>query len=104
MGYRFFATGVVVERNPQLPKLALALRPPPRLARGLHRGQQQRHQHADDGDHHQKLDEGEGRRWKRPRLQGLIAANWSIDTPVPPAFHSSPANWNASSPVFRVRA
>ena len=30
-----------------------------RLARRLNRWQQQRHQHADDGDHHQELDERE---------------------------------------------
>jgi hypothetical protein len=34
-----------------------ALRAPRRLARGLHRRQQDRHEHADDRDHDQQLDQ-----------------------------------------------
>ena len=52
-GNRFLLAFVVVHRQRQLPQIVLALAPPRRLARRLNRRQQQRHQDADDGDHHQ---------------------------------------------------
>ena len=39
--------------------LLLHLRAAGGFAGGLHRGQEQRHQHADDGDHHQQFHQGE---------------------------------------------
>ncbi len=46
-------------RDPQtdLLQVVLTLRTTRGLAGGLHRGQQQRHQDADDGNHHQQLDQ-----------------------------------------------
>jgi hypothetical protein len=43
----------------QLLEIVLALTAARRFAGGLNRGQEQRHQDADDGDHHQQLDERE---------------------------------------------
>jgi hypothetical protein len=42
--------------------MVLALCSPRRLARRLHRGQQQGHEHANDGDYHEKLDQCEADR------------------------------------------
>ena len=52
--------GLVVE-HPQanLAEIVRALAPPSRFARRLDRRQEQCHQHANDGDHHQQLNERE---------------------------------------------
>jgi hypothetical protein len=47
---------VHLQSQTDLLQIILALRSATRLARRLHGGQQQGDQHADDGDHHQKLD------------------------------------------------
>ena len=57
----------LVDRDALLLQVVDALRAAGRFARGLHRRQQQRHQNADDGDHHQQLDQGEAA--PRRRLQ-----------------------------------
>ena len=49
--------GVVMHAQADLLQIVRALRAPGRFAGRLHGRQQQRHQHADDGDHHQQLDE-----------------------------------------------
>jgi hypothetical protein len=48
-----------MQRQPHLLQVVAALHPPRRLARRLHGRQQQRHQHPDDGDHHQQLNQRE---------------------------------------------
>jgi len=48
---------VVQEAQADLLEVVLALQPACRLAGGLHGGQQQRDENADDGDHHQQLDQ-----------------------------------------------
>ena len=48
---------IVVQREPHLPQIVRALRPAGRLAGGLNRRQQQRHQHADNRDHDEQFDE-----------------------------------------------
>jgi hypothetical protein len=45
--------------NRDLMQVALAVRVARGLSRSLYRRQQQRHQHADDGDRHEQLDERE---------------------------------------------
>jgi hypothetical protein len=47
--------GAFVIETPQreLPEVVEALAPPGRLASGLHRRQEQRHEHANNGDDHQ---------------------------------------------------
>ena len=49
--------------------LVLALQPPSRLPRRLHRGQQQADQNANDGYDHQQLDEREA---TRPRIDAHV--------------------------------
>ena len=49
------------QRDPDLLQVVDALAPPRRLAGRLHGRQQQRDQHADDGDHHEQLDQRETR-------------------------------------------
>ena len=56
-GKDFVGRVVVVNRQPELPQLIAALHPPRRLARTLHRRQQQGHQDANDGNHHEQFDE-----------------------------------------------
>jgi hypothetical protein len=46
---------IIVQSQPELPQIALALRPPGRLPSGLHCGQQQSDQGADNGDHDKEL-------------------------------------------------
>ena len=59
-GRQRFLGGLIGDNaDGELSKLALALAPSGRLARRLHRREEQRHQHANDGDHDQQLDEGE---------------------------------------------
>ena len=53
---------VVVQRQPQLAQVVLALGAAGRLTRLLNRRQQQRHQNADDGNDHQQFDESKTRR------------------------------------------
>ena len=48
---------VVVHGHAQLPEVVLALAAAGRLAGGLDRRQEQRHQNADDGDHDQQFDQ-----------------------------------------------
>jgi hypothetical protein len=50
---------MVVDRDPVLLEVVGATAPPGRLARGLHRREEQTDERADDGDHHQQFDEGE---------------------------------------------
>jgi hypothetical protein len=47
-----------VQRESNLLQIVFALRTPGRFPRLLNRWQQQGDQHADDGNHHQKLDQG----------------------------------------------
>jgi hypothetical protein len=47
----------IVYAQRELPHVIDALGAPRRLARGLNGRQQQRDQHADDGNHHQQLDQ-----------------------------------------------
>jgi hypothetical protein len=47
-----------VQSQADLLEIVAALHAPRRLARGLHRRQQQRHEDANDGDYHQQLNEG----------------------------------------------
>jgi len=51
--------GVLANSQADLPEVIGALRPPGGFAHRLHGRQQQRDQHADDGDHHQQFDQGE---------------------------------------------
>jgi hypothetical protein len=51
---------VVMQRQTDLLKIVRALRPPGRFASRLHGGQEQRHQDADNSDHHQQFDERKG--------------------------------------------
>ena len=53
---------IVLQGDADLLEVVAALRPPGRLAGHLHGGQQQRDQHADDGDDDEELDEGESAR------------------------------------------
>ena len=53
---------VILTGRRHLLEIVGALRPPRRFARGLNRRQQQRHQHADDRDHHEQFDERKTRR------------------------------------------
>ncbi len=48
------------QRRAELRHVAYATRPPRRLARRLNGGQQHPNQDADNGNHHQKFNEGEG--------------------------------------------
>src|SRR5262249_4672847 len=50
---------VVVEGQPDLLEIVLALHACGRLAHFLHGGQEQSDQHADDGNNHQQLDQRE---------------------------------------------
>ena len=50
---------IVLQRQANLLEMVAALHAAGGLAGGLHGGQQQRDQHADDGDHHQQLDKSE---------------------------------------------
>jgi hypothetical protein len=50
---------VVLKSDSQLPQLIRALASPSCLASRLHRGQQQRDQHPDDGNYYQQLHERE---------------------------------------------
>src|SRR5437867_1778529 len=50
----------VVDAQADLLEVVAALDPPGRLATLLYGGQQQRHEDADDGDHDEQLDQGEG--------------------------------------------
>jgi hypothetical protein len=54
-------TGIVVigDRQPDLPHMVDALRPPRGLSGALHRGKQEADDRADDRDHHKQFDEGE---------------------------------------------
>jgi hypothetical protein len=58
---------IVVQTQPQLLKVVFALRPARCLAGLLHGRQEQRHQNGNNGNHHQQLDQGEGRRPSRTR-------------------------------------
>jgi hypothetical protein len=49
---------VTLNANAELPKIILALRTPGRLACRLNGRQEQRHQDADDGNHHEQLHKG----------------------------------------------
>jgi hypothetical protein len=49
---------MVQKRKAYLLKVVLAGSDSARLSRGLHGRQEQANQRSDDGDHHQKLDEG----------------------------------------------
>ncbi len=51
------ATLVIQRRQRKLLETVTALRPPRRLAGSLHGGEQQCHQHCDDRNHDQQLDE-----------------------------------------------
>ena len=53
---------VIVHRQSNLLQIVQALGPPRRFPRRLNGGQQQGDQDADDGDHHQQLDQREGTR------------------------------------------
>jgi hypothetical protein len=48
-----------MKSQPDLLQIVDALRPSRSLTRGLYRRQKERNQDGDDGNHHQKLDEGE---------------------------------------------
>ncbi len=50
---------VVVQRKADLLEIVLARQPPRRLAGRLHGRQEERHEDADDEDHHEKLNERE---------------------------------------------
>jgi hypothetical protein len=56
-----------VHRQAELAEIVLALHPASRFASGLDRGQEQRDEHADDGDYNQKLDKRECRPEARER-------------------------------------
>jgi hypothetical protein len=47
----------IVHRKRELTQSVGTLYAPRRLASRLYRGQEQRNEHPDDGDHHQELDE-----------------------------------------------
>ena len=59
---------MVVQGQAELLEVVGALHPAGRLARRLHRGQQQRDQDADDRDHHQQLDQ---RKRRPPRVRAV---------------------------------
>ena len=59
-GQRAEGVVVILHGEPELLQVVHALGPPRRLARRLHCRQEQRDQDGDDGDHHQKFDQGEG--------------------------------------------
>src|SRR5262245_4044505 len=48
---------IIVQGDPHLPEIVLALRTPGRLPRLLNRREQQGHEDGDDGDHHQEFDQ-----------------------------------------------
>jgi hypothetical protein len=52
-------TFIIVSSQNDLPESVDAIGTSRRLARRLHRGQEQGDEHADDGDHHQQLDQRE---------------------------------------------
>jgi hypothetical protein len=56
---------IVVQCDAKLLQIVLALRSPRRLTGHLHGGEQQRHQHADDRNHHQQFNQGEAAAVKR---------------------------------------
>ena len=75
---------VVVRCQRELTDIVAAVTPPRRLAGRLHRRQEQADERADDGDHHQELDEGKtrpgivkgSRHGKTTRANGVPVARW----------------------------
>jgi hypothetical protein len=57
---------VVVDSNRQLLEIVLALRPASSLASLLYSRKQQSHQNGNDGNHHQKFDQGKTTLTHRP--------------------------------------
>jgi hypothetical protein len=51
---------VILKCDSDLLQIVDALRPAGRLAGGLHGGQEQRDQDADDGNHHKQFDQRKG--------------------------------------------
>jgi hypothetical protein len=56
-----------VDAQGELLEVVAALHPRRRLAHFLHGGQEQADEDGDDGDHHQQLDQREGKTWLRHR-------------------------------------
>jgi hypothetical protein len=65
-----------VHRQAELLEVVLALDAAGRFARGLHRRQEQGHENADDGDHHEQLHEREaGAKLSGAAMHGMVLAN-----------------------------
>jgi hypothetical protein len=78
LGHRF----EIVQRQSQLLNLILALRAPGRLAGRLHGGQQQRHEHADNGDDDQELNQREPDHTTRRGARGVRGHMTSLQTAI----------------------
>ncbi len=73
---------IVVQRDPDLNQVVLALRSPRGFSGLLNGGQKQRHKNGDDGDHHQKFNQREAtltgtppggqRQWQDDRFHGVM--------------------------------
>src|SRR5690606_22835043 len=68
------AMGVLMQKGTEgeLLDLILALRPAGGLAGRLHGGKEQGHEHTDDGNHHQQLDQGKTRSYGEQFPHGRV--------------------------------